>query len=116
MGRVQTRKSLSVSNELYMRLKEYTQKHPGTSMSGVVEEVIRIYLGLPERVITMGRKRPPEPADTPATTTTTRVTIDGPNHTIPRPPLVTPKKKVLEAREHVIRQRALERAGNIFTF
>jgi hypothetical protein len=48
MASKQTRRSISVSTSCYERLKARCDKD-GTSMSGVVEELIRAAVGLPPR-------------------------------------------------------------------
>lgn len=47
MSKKQTRRSISVSGDLYDRLKEYCDQH-GLSLSGVVETQLRRHLGLGE--------------------------------------------------------------------
>ena len=92
MSHRQTRKSISVSGELYDRLKLEVEP-----TSGIVERVMRKHLGMEPRSIAkqrkynLGRPRKSEPADTPKTTTTTRVGAGiNPTVKIPEGPPIPP--------------------------
>ena len=102
MSRKQSRKSISVSGELYDRLRSEVEP-----TSGIVERVMRQYLGMEPRSIAkarmynMGRPRKTEPADTPKTTTTTRVGA-GINPTVKTPegpPVPPPGRRVEQDEE-----------------
>lgn len=49
MSKKQTRRSISVSGEIYDRLQEYV-KAQGKTGSGVVEDMLRAFFEMPERV------------------------------------------------------------------
>lgn len=56
MSKKQTRRSISVSGELYDRLRTHCEAN-NTTCSGVVEELLRSYLGMEERAPNL--KKPP---------------------------------------------------------
>lgn len=56
MSKKQTRRSISVSGDLYDRLRTYCDAN-GATCSGVVEELLRSHLGMEERAPNL--KRPP---------------------------------------------------------
>ena len=119
MSSKQTRKSISVSGELYTAIREHVAFHGNTTGSGLVEDVMRDYLEMEQR--TMGRPRPPEPKDKPIEIVTTKVTTKV-NPPKAKPKRVKPKASALEARRaqiekaHKAKQAALEASGDIFTF
>lgn len=54
MSKKQTRRSISVSGETYDKLQAYVEQH-GSSCSGVVEDLLRPFLGLEERAPNLSR-------------------------------------------------------------
>lgn len=58
MSKKQTRRSISVSGELYDRLRAHCEAN-NTTCSGVVEELLRSFLGMEERAPNL--KKPPVP-------------------------------------------------------
>lgn len=58
MSKKQTRRSISVSGELYERLQAYCLAH-GKTGSGVVEDLLRSFLGMEERAPNLAK--PPIP-------------------------------------------------------
>jgi metal-responsive CopG/Arc/MetJ family transcriptional regulator len=67
MSKKQTRRSISVSGEIYDRLQEYV-KAQGKTGSGVVEDMLRAFFEMPERVqkeviapIPRFERKPPTP-------------------------------------------------------
>ncbi len=55
MARKQTRRSVSVSAEVYLALRNYCEEN-GVSMSGTVEKLCRDYLDIPNRKTAERRK------------------------------------------------------------
>lgn len=116
MSTKQTRRSVSISGELYERLKAYCQKQ-GTSMSGMVETLARAHLDMtPRSIDEVAKKYTDKPAEVEVVITSASARVhptakpaNGEEHTFG----MTPKE--LEARKAKI-VKAHRRAGNIFTF
>lgn len=116
MSTKQTRRSVSISGELYEKLKAYCAKND-TSMSGVVEAITRAHLDMTPRSIDEVTKKyadPPKEVEVVITGASAAVHpkakgVNGKEHSYGLSP------KELEARKAKIVE-AHRRAGNIFTF
>jgi len=118
--RKQTRKSISISGELYTALKAWCTAAE-VSQSGLAERLLREHLGMEQR--TMGRPRPAEDSNKKPEVVTTRVTtrVNPKAKPAGRPgskmPVIRKPRKPeidLDARRKLIEDKA--RGGGIFTF
>ena len=116
----QTRRSLSISGELYEELKIHCAKE-GTTQSGLVERLMREHLGMEKR--TMGRPRPAESPDKPVEVVRSRVTVKVNPKAKQEPVSDRPPPKELAygmSEDEIASRRVTEadrrEAGNIFTF
>lgn len=116
MSTKQTRRSISVSGDCYDRLKAYC-KRENRSMSGVVEDELRKFLGMAPRdegqergfvstvEKTVSPKVPVVPLPPPPVKETTEP-----------PPRVDKIREVVEAKKPAIPLAAVDAASKIFTF
>lgn len=116
MASKQTRRSISVSGDLYDRLKAWCEQN-STSMSGVVEEVLRKHLGMEAR--SEGQTRPfvstVRKTEPPVVMTTK--TLEPESKWEPAPPSRVEKiREVVEAKKPATPLAAIDAASKIFTF
>ena len=116
MSSKQTRRSISISGDCYDRLKAYCE-HENRSMSGVVEDEIRKFLGMEPRdegqergfvstvEKTVSPKLPVVPLPPPPV-----------KEEVVPPPRVDKIREVAEAKKPSVPLAALDAASKIFTF
>ena len=116
MPRKQSRRAISVSRETYDAIKKRAAE-TGTTGSGLVEFVVRKYLGLDEQEMRPARVKKEEPAPTPEPIVVKPVAAPTPMlaKDLKKEPEITIKKKEVEAPKS--KDTILgDKASSIFTF